>query len=212
MVTKNTRQHNRTGVPRREEFLSAALTLFSVKGYAATSTRDICADVGVAHSAIYHYFPSKDDILRELEEREMGPMQEGADRILASISLSEPLLRLETLLRYTIDVAIERRRSWLLFQDMLRFLSESDRKTFIEHRKLYEQTVITTIQDAIDAGILPPQNVKLAVNYFFGIVDGIARWFKADGLFDASEIAGHTTQFFIGALKAGTTAPAKVAD
>lgn len=212
MATKTTRQHNRTGTPRREEFLSAALTLFSVKGYAATSTRDICAEVGVAHSAIYHYFPSKDDILRELEQREMRPMQEGAERILASVSRSEPLRRLETLLCYTIDVAIERRRAWLLFQDMLRHLPDDDRRTFIEHRKLYERTIVTAVQDAIDAGHLPEQDSKLAVNYFFGIIDGIVRWFRADGRLSANQIIKHSTEFFIGALRAGTTEVTEASD
>ena len=47
---------------RRDEFLSAALRRFSRYGFSTTSTREICADVGLAHSAVYNYFPSKESM------------------------------------------------------------------------------------------------------------------------------------------------------
>ncbi|TAK82006.1 MAG: TetR/AcrR family transcriptional regulator [Betaproteobacteria bacterium] len=202
----NARQHNKAGMPRREEFLAAALQRFSRVGFAATSTRDICRDVGLAHSAIYNYFPSKGAILRALEEREMFPMQRGAERILSEHARKPPLERLSRILRYTIEVAIERRDGWALFQDMIRHLPPRARAVFISNRDRYERTVKAVLQEAIDVEALPEQDLSLAIFHFFGIADGIARWYRPDGRLSASYIAKHATDFYLSALKCSAIA------
>ncbi len=188
-------------MPRREEFLSAALKRFSRGGFAATSTRDICADVGLAPSAIYNYFPSKSAILRALEEREMVPMQRGAERLLADHAGKPPLERLERLLHYTISVAIDRREGWALFQDMIRHLPPRNRSVFIANRDRYQSIVTALLQEAIDAGALPKQDIPLVTFYFFGAADGIARWYRPDARLPAASIAKHATEFFLSGLK-----------
>jgi len=200
------RQHNSVGMPRREEFLAAALKRFSRVGFSATSTRDICADVGLAHSAMYNYFPSKGAILRALEEREMVPMQRGAERLLAEHVGTPPLERLRRLLHYTIEVAIERHDGWELFQDMIRHLPPRDRSIFISNRDRYQAIVKAVLQEAIDAGALPKQDSSLATYYFFGAADGIARWYRPDGRLTAAYIAKHASEFFLSAIK-GAAAP-----
>ncbi|MFG1796017.1 TetR/AcrR family transcriptional regulator [Nocardia sp. NPDC049149] len=52
--------------PAAERILRTAAELIAVRGYSATSTRDIAAAVGVRQPAIYKHFSSKDDILAAL--------------------------------------------------------------------------------------------------------------------------------------------------
>lgn len=55
---------------QRELILDAALGLMSTQGVAGTSMRQLAAACGVQVAAIYHYFPSKDALLRSVfEER-----------------------------------------------------------------------------------------------------------------------------------------------
>jgi AcrR family transcriptional regulator len=56
----------------RGEILAQALGLFAERGFYGTGTRDIARAVGVRESALYHHFPSKEAILRELL-RALGP-------------------------------------------------------------------------------------------------------------------------------------------
>lgn len=56
----------RAGSSGREEILDAAAELFSMHGYAATSTRAIAAAVGIKQASLYYHFPSKEQILSEL--------------------------------------------------------------------------------------------------------------------------------------------------
>ena len=45
-----------------------ALNFFSVKGYSASSVRNICSAVGIKESVIYYYFKNKKAILDTLEQ------------------------------------------------------------------------------------------------------------------------------------------------
>jgi len=47
---------------RRARILQAAGALFIQRGYAAVSIGDIAAAVGVSKAALYHHFPSKDEL------------------------------------------------------------------------------------------------------------------------------------------------------
>jgi AcrR family transcriptional regulator len=66
------------GAERREEILSAALRLFMEHGAANVSTRQIAQAVGVSQPTLYAYFPTKDDIGRELHGRAFAML---ADRL-----------------------------------------------------------------------------------------------------------------------------------
>ena len=49
-----------------ERILSTALDLFAVKGYDATSVREICEAAGITKPTLYHFFGSKDGVLQAL--------------------------------------------------------------------------------------------------------------------------------------------------
>ena len=50
----------------REKILNEALDLFAVKGYHATSMREIAKAVGIKGSSIYNHFSGKEEIFSEL--------------------------------------------------------------------------------------------------------------------------------------------------
>lgn len=52
--------------PSAERILTTALELFAVKGYDATSVREICAAAGITKPTLYHFFGSKDGVLQAL--------------------------------------------------------------------------------------------------------------------------------------------------
>jgi AcrR family transcriptional regulator len=54
------------GADRRARILEAAVRVFAERGYHASRVGDIAEAAGVAHGLLYHYFPSKEDVLRTI--------------------------------------------------------------------------------------------------------------------------------------------------
>ena len=49
---------------KRRRLLDAAVRVFARKGYHASRVGDIAEEAGVAYGLLYHYFASKEDVLR----------------------------------------------------------------------------------------------------------------------------------------------------
>ncbi len=48
---------------KRKEIVEAAMVCFSQKGFHATSTAEICKEVGMSPGNVFHYFATKDEII-----------------------------------------------------------------------------------------------------------------------------------------------------
>lgn len=73
----------RRGPLTRKQILDAALRLFSEKGFARTSVRDIAQAAGITDAAIYYHFASKRDLFEALIE------ERGFTAALASLEAAE---------------------------------------------------------------------------------------------------------------------------
>jgi AcrR family transcriptional regulator len=63
----------RQAAARREQILEKALQLFAAQGFDATSTRQIAKEADIAEGLIFHYFPTKANLLTAiLEDRLEG--------------------------------------------------------------------------------------------------------------------------------------------
>lgn len=71
----------RRGPLTRKQILDASLRLFSEKGFARTSVRDIAQAAGITDAAIYYHFASKRDLFEALiEERGFTAALENLER------------------------------------------------------------------------------------------------------------------------------------
>ena len=57
---------------RREQIIEAAITLFAQQGFDGTSTRQIAGSIGITEGLIFHYFPTKADLLNAVLESRHG--------------------------------------------------------------------------------------------------------------------------------------------
>lgn len=109
-------------VGRRQQILESARRLFARQGFHGTSIRDVHRDIGVSDGLLYHYFPSKLDMLQAV-------LAEGFDAIngrrLADIPDGTPVR--EALLRTGRELWAR----WLGNDDLMRILVR-------EHRVLEE--------------------------------------------------------------------------
>jgi AcrR family transcriptional regulator len=61
---------------KRQRILQAAIRVFAENGYHGARVGDIAEDAGVAHGLLYHYFASKEDVLRTIFAENWGQLIE----------------------------------------------------------------------------------------------------------------------------------------
>ena len=77
MPTTPTRQRRKQARP--QELLDAALDLFVEKGFAATRSEEVALRAGVSKGTLYLYYPSKEELLKEVIRHHMvNRITEGA--------------------------------------------------------------------------------------------------------------------------------------
>jgi AcrR family transcriptional regulator len=104
------RRRPRRGRDTRHQILDASLRLFSERGFARTTVRDIARAAGITDAAIYYHFASKRDLLEALfEERGILPAIQELQQISTELPLRDTLL----------DIA---RRAMLVMQQNREFL------------------------------------------------------------------------------------------
>lgn len=72
-----------TRASRREQLLTAAITLFAERTYASVSMEDVAVSAGMAASSVYNHFPGKLDMLVTALNRGNGYLQVELDETLA---------------------------------------------------------------------------------------------------------------------------------
>ena len=67
-MTPRTRRDPQGFETKRRSILAAAARVFARRGYSGTRVRDIAEEADIAYGLVYHYFGSKEDVLRTLFE------------------------------------------------------------------------------------------------------------------------------------------------
>ena len=70
----------------KERIMDVALHMFSERGYAATSIRDICGEVGIKESTLYYHFKNKHDILDSL----ITKFEDHIEGLIGNINMPDP--------------------------------------------------------------------------------------------------------------------------
>src|SRR5260221_4082232 len=86
----------------RERILASALELFRVRGFDATTMRDVAAEAGVATGAAYYYFGSKQDLVMAFYEQTAREMAADLPAELAATK------SLERRVRRIVETQLER--------------------------------------------------------------------------------------------------------
>jgi TetR/AcrR family transcriptional regulator len=64
----------------REQLMRSALTLFTQRGYSATTVRELVKEAGVTKPVLYYYFGSKEGLFLELMRTHFGRLEAIVDR------------------------------------------------------------------------------------------------------------------------------------
>jgi len=165
---------------RIDDIRVTALKLFIKKGYGTTSIRDIAAEVGINSATLYHYFPSKYDILIDIVASSWNNLfEEIAARL--SIPHQNWTHRLHTFVDFHVEHHCNYVERVQITSEAIRHFHPNARSFFGDRRDQYERILVDIIEEGTAAGEFQVTDAKIVSFAILQMLTGIANWYKPVG-------------------------------
>lgn len=151
----------------RSKILSAALRLFSKKGFKNTSINDIAGEAGISKGLMYNYFKSKEELL---EQTLLMVLDKIFGVFIPAAEIKDPGKRLEFLIRTNFDLVKKDPGFWKMFV-ALSLQLDRESKAFAIIGSYWNQLFANAIDIFTEMGFENPKNTA----YRYGaLMDGLA--------------------------------------
>lgn len=170
---------------RRLQIIDAALTCFAAKGFERATTAEICRTAGIGSGTLFHYFPTKIDILISILETGHAETEEFFARF---DSTSAPLEVITSYVSHeAADLSDERAAGFVRTVGALMF--EPQVATELnKHRQLTERMLLPWIDQAReDRTIRHDLSATRLLHWILALIDGFASAVTDESFFDAVE-------------------------
>lgn len=172
---------------KREAVLRTSVRLFNLKGFHATSLDEVAAALEVTKPTLYHYFPSKDDILFECVRLGYEDIRLAAEA--ASAKGETGRRRLEHLLTdYAVLMTKDFGRCAARTTDLE--LSPASRQRFRALKREIEAIMRAAVGEGMADGSLKEGDVTLTTFTLIGALNWIAYWYDPEKALGPEAIAG----------------------
>ena len=179
---------------KRQVVLRTAARIFSARGFHQTTLADVADELHVSKPALYHYFKSKDEILLEIQHAAIAQMTEaapdegnGRERLLAFVC------------RY-VEMIADEFGTCLIMTGVLP-LEPKNRQSIRSGSKAVEKIVRDILKQGVEDGSIAPCDPKITAMFFFGALNWIPYWYRADGELDTDKLAERVVDFVMTGLK-----------
>ena len=127
-----------------------AARLFRLKGYEATSTRELAELVGVQKASLYHHMGSKGELLYGICLSSLANIQAAATAAIEAEP--DPVARVPALIRAHVRSMLDERDKHATMLTEMRALAPEHHQEVLRLRDVYQSLVRTTLSDAQQAG------------------------------------------------------------
>jgi len=180
---------------RFEEIIDVAYTLFSEKGFEATSIRDICKATNLTTAGLYHYIKSKEELFYKVEER----LYEEFEALFAeSKDQRNPQ---KTIQKFIHDYC----RLILTHKDVITIILEKalseGKGVFARESKKRKQRFFKNLKEMLSqakktGAVNNEMDTTVATFVLIAIVNWVSLWFKPRGKIKEEELIDSLSRFF----------------
>jgi len=182
--------------PALSRALDAAVELFSRKGYAATSTREVAELLGIQKATLYYHVESKEDLLFLICQSSLTQIRTDVETAIRDSS--DPLDRVQTLICSHIESLLRDAAEHSTTFTEMHALSEQRFGQIMKLRDTYENLVRSVLQEARDAGVLRQDiEVKYLCLALLGIMNRVTVWYRRGGPLSPHQIGRLLAALFL---------------
>lgn len=190
---------------KNQAILDSAAALFAKVGYPNTKMQDIAAACGATKSMLYHYFPTKDDLLSAL-------LTDHLEKLI--LSIREPVSEVRPLEErfanfiesYVLKSASSRRRHVIAMND-IKFLPKV-MQTPLLALQVEATNLVADILRELNPG-LPKEVYKPYTMLLLGMLNWTDYWHRPHGKMKPKELCERISRLFLSGYLAERPTPAK---
>jgi AcrR family transcriptional regulator len=188
---------NRAAVNRTEDrLLDAAVALFSSKGYAATSTREVAALLGIQKASLYYHIESKEDLLYLICKSSLEQIHSEVEG--ATENVPDPLERIQALISTHIESMLRDQDKHSTTLSEMHALSQDRLARVLALRHGYEDLVRSVMQGAQTAGALRDDiDAKYLCLSVLGLMNRALVWYRRSGRLSPSQLGQLLAAIFL---------------
>lgn len=178
---------------KSQAIMDCAAALFAKEGYPSAKMQDVAQACGATKSMLYHYFPTKDDLLFAMLMEHLERVVQSVEEAVAGTGTPRDrlLVMVET---YTQKSAQSRRRHMIAMQDV-KYLPKPKQAPLIElQRKLTER--VSELLQQLNPG-LPAHVYKPYTMMLIGMLNWTDMWYRTGGAMKPQELCDRMSRLFL---------------
>jgi AcrR family transcriptional regulator len=184
--------------PPVEEILFAAGRLFAQKGFAGTSTREIAEAAGLQQPSLFHYFGSKEEILRALSERALIRPLDALEAISAGPGRASAKLFL--IISFHVRHLCSEPFDLTGVIGSMTVLPRKRFRSWYEGVDRYTHGLRALIEQGTEAGDFMRTDATTATMAILGMVNWTIRWYDRRGRLSSAELGDEFARFALRSL------------
>jgi TetR/AcrR family transcriptional regulator len=178
--------HKELHEAKRRAALREAAKAFNRNGYHATTLDALAKRLGITKAALYHYFPSKNALLKACFDEVMEAAFSNLARARAQGRNGREKLRM-VFTGYLQDIIDELSVTVVVLEDDA--LTSKDREQAFAKRDRFEHSLRELVSEGISDGSIVPCDPKLVILAMLGAVNWVPRWFRHNGEWSTQQLA-----------------------
>jgi TetR/AcrR family transcriptional regulator, cholesterol catabolism regulator len=183
------------GESKADQLLRLAARLFRLKGYAASTTRELASQLGIQKSSLYHHISGKEDLLFAISMKSL-------DHIITTVSTAasgaEPEQRLETIIIAHVETALQDQDMHTTMMIELRALSPDRRAQVLARRDQYQAILHDAVREGQAVGQLRTDvDAHYLTLSLLNLLNWTIFWYDVGGESSARDLAVMLSMIFL---------------
>jgi len=185
---------------RRRQIEDVASSLFSSRGYAATSMRDIARALDLQGGSLYSHIPSKEAVLAAIVEEAAEDFHAAVRPVAEGPGPAAERLREMVAAHLRVVTGGRERAKVFLFE--WTSLGQERRAAIARSRAAYQGYFERVVTEGVAAGELSAPDPKLAAVFILSAMNAVAHWYRPDGALAPDALARQYADLFLAGLQA----------
>lgn len=178
---------------KSQTIMDCAAVLFAKEGYPSAKMEDVAKACGATKSMLYHYFPTKDDLLFAMLMEHLERVVHGVEEAIEHPG--QPRDKLMALVQsYTQKSAQSRRRHMVAMQDV-KYLPKNKQAPLIELQRRLTDLVAQLLRKLNPD--LPEEAYKPYTMMLIGMLNWTDMWYRPGGALKPNELCDRMARLFL---------------